>query len=270
MPILLINEDFMNQYDTHSELYDQLYLGLPGEQEFYVAESLKYPSPVLEIGCGTGRVTIPVAQVGVDITGIDNSEGLLKVAKEKIQKLKTLPGNIDFILADMRDFSVDKKFNLVIIPYRAFLHMHTVEDQKRTLRNIWNHLAPGGHLIMNMFFPRIDVMDTYINQLGTVVKHVKTLEKKDGNTQIVYDSRQYSSYSQIITQYFIVEEIDQSGLMVSKHYFPLTLRWVTKFEMEHLLELTGFKIVNLFGWFDKREFSDSSEEMIWVVQKVDT
>ena len=197
----------MNQYDTHSELYDQLYLGLPGEQEFYVSEALKYSPPVLEIGCGTGRVTIPVAQVGVDIVGIDNSDGLLKIANEKVKNIKNIPGNIEFINADMRDFSIDKKFNLVIIPYRAFLHMHSVEDQKKTLINIWNHLAPDGHLMMNMFFPRIDVMDSYVNQLGTVVKHVKTLEKKDGNSQIVYDSRQYSSYSQLITQYFIVEEM---------------------------------------------------------------
>jgi ubiquinone/menaquinone biosynthesis C-methylase UbiE len=258
----------MNQYDSHAELYDQLYLGLPGEQEFYVSESLKYAPPVLEIGCGTGRVTIPVAQVGVDIVGIDNSDGLLKVANEKVKNIKNMPGNIEFINADMRHFSIDKKFNLVIIPYRAFLHMHSVEDQKKTLRNIWNHLAPGGHLIMNMFFPRIDVMDTYMNQLGTVVKHVKTLEKKTGNKQMVYDSRQYSSYSQIITQYFIVEEIDPEGIMVSKQYFPLTLRWVTKFEMEHLLELCGFKVENLWGWFDKREFSDNSEEMIWLAKKI--
>jgi ubiquinone/menaquinone biosynthesis C-methylase UbiE len=258
----------MNQYDSHSELYDHLYLGLPGEQEFYVSESLRYPSPVLEIGCGTGRITIPIVQVGVDIVGIDNSEGLLKEANEKVAKIKTIAGNIELVNADMRDFSFDKKFNLVIIPYRAFLHMHSVEDQKKTLKNIWNHLVPGGHLIMNMFFPRIDVMDTYINQLGTVVKQVKTLEKKNGNRQIVYDSRQYSSYSQLITQYFVIEEIDPEGLVVSKQYFPLTLRWVTKFEMEHLFELCGFKVENLFGWFDKREFSDSSEEMIWVAKKV--
>jgi ubiquinone/menaquinone biosynthesis C-methylase UbiE len=256
----------MNQYDSHSELYDQLYLGLPGEQDFYVSESLKYPSPVLEIGCGSGRITIPIARVGADITGIDNSEGLLKVAREKLDNIKTLAGNIELINADMRDFSIDKKFNLVIIPYRAFLHMHTVEDQKKTLNNIRQHMAPGAHLIMNMFFPRIDVMDTYVNQLGTVVKQVKTLEAKSGNRQIVYDSRQYSSYTQLITQYFIIEEIDPSGLMVSKKYFPLTLRWVTKFEMQHLLELCGFELVNLYGWFDKREFSDSSEEMIWVAK----
>jgi 2-polyprenyl-3-methyl-5-hydroxy-6-metoxy-1,4-benzoquinol methylase len=258
----------MNQYDSHSELYDQLYLGLPGEQEFYVSESLRYPSPVLEIGCGSGRITIPIAQAGVDITGIDNSEGLLKVAGEKLTKIKTVAGNIELHLADMRDFSLDKKFNLVIIPYRAFLHMHSVEDQKKTLNNIREHLAPGGHLIMNMFFPRIDVMDTYMNQLGTVVKQVKTLELDNGNKQIFFDTRQYSSYSQLITQYFIMEEIDEQGTVVAKRYFPLTLRWVTRFEMEHLLELCGFKLVNLFGWFDKREFSDSSEEMIWVAQKL--
>lgn len=258
----------MNQYDTHSELYDHLYLGLPGEKEFYVSESLRYNPPVMEIGCGTGRITIPVAQAGVDIVGIDNSDGLLKEAENKIKSLKTIPGNIELINADMRTFSLDKKFNLIIIPYRAFLHMHSVEDQKKTLKNIYNHLAPNGTLIMNMFFPRIDVMDSYMNQLGTVVKHVKTLEANNGNRKIVFDSREYSSYSQLIKQFFIVEEINPEGVVVSKQYFPLTLRWVNRYEMEHLLVLSGFKIENLYGWFDKREFSDNSEEMIWVARKV--
>lgn len=258
----------MNQYDTHAELYDQLYLGLPGEEDFYVNESLRYSSPILEIGCGTGRVTIPIAKVGGDITGIDNSDGLLEVANQKVSKIKNMAGSIELINADMRDFSINKKFNLVIIPYRAFLHMHSVEDQKKTLKNIYNHLAPGGHLIMNMFFPRIDVIDSHINQLGNAVKQVKVLENKNGNKLMVHDSRQYSSYTQLINQYFIVEEINPEGLVISKQYFPLTLRWVTKFEMEHLFELSGFKVINSYGWFDKRPLSDNSEEMIWVAQKV--
>jgi len=259
----------MNQYDSHYEFYDHLYLGLPGEMEFYVSEALNYGSEVLEIGCGTGRVTIPIAKVGVDITGIDNSDGLLEVAEEKIKEQRnTLPANIEFINADMRDFSLDKKFKLAIIPYRAFLHMLTVEDQKKALKNIYDHLAPNGHLIMNVFFPRIDVMDSYVNQLGTVVKQVKAIKKDNGNQQIFFDSRQYNSFTQLIEQYFIMEEIDPDGLLVSKRYFPLTLRWVTKFEMEHLFELCGFKVVNLYGWFDKTPLNENSSEMIWVLQKV--
>lgn len=257
----------MNEYDSHAELYDELYLGLPGEKEFYVSQCLKFPSPILEIGCGTGRVTIPVAQVGCDITGIDISEGLLGVAQKKYDALKTVAGKAEFLYADMRDFSFDKKFNLITIPYRAFLHMHTVEDQKKTLKNIHNHLNDKGHLIMNMFFPRIDIIDSHINQLGTVVKHIKSLDLPNGHKQIVQESREFSSYSQIIKQFFIIEELDQTGTVISKKYHPLTLRWVTYYEMQHLLELSGFEIVNVYGWFDGRPFSDNSEEMIWVAKK---
>ncbi|MEK7434612.1 MAG: class I SAM-dependent methyltransferase [Cyanobacteriota bacterium] len=256
----------MNQYDTHSALYDALYLGLKGEKEFYVSESLKIGGNILELGCGTGRITIPIAQSGLDIVGIDNSEGLLKEANEKVSKIKNLPGNVEFLYGDMRDFSLEKKFDLIIIPYRAFLHLHTPEDQKKTLRNIHNHLNENGKLIMNMFFPRIDVIDSSINTLGNAIKQVKTLEN-NGKKTIFYDSRTYSSYTQLIHQYFIAEELDENGIVTSKQYFPLTLRWVTKFEMEHLFELCNFKIENLYGWFDKRNLSDESEEMIWVVKK---
>lgn len=257
----------MNQYDTHSKLYDALYLGLPGEKEFYVSEALKIGGDVLEIGCGTGRITIPIAQSGVDIIGIDNSEGLLAEGKEKISKIKQIPAEIELLYGDMRNFSLDKKFDLIIIPYRAFLHLHTPEDQKTTLRNIHKHLKDSGKLIMNMFFPRIDVIDSNMNKLGNAVKQVKVLEDK--NKKIVfYDSRSYSSYNQLINQYFIAEELNEEGIVTSKQYFPLTLRWVNRFEMEHLFELCGFKVENLFGWFDKRPFSDESEEMIWVAKKI--
>lgn len=256
----------MNQYDTHFNLYDFLYLGLPGEKEFYVQESLNYSSPILEIGCGTGRITIPIAQAGADIVGIDNSEGLLSVANDKINKIKNIPGSIELINADMRNFSLNKKFNLIIIPYRAFLHMLDTESQKSCLKCIYDHLNDGGHLIMNMFFPRIDVMDNYMNQMGNAIKQVKSLELND-KRYMVFDSREYSSYDQLIKQNFIVEELDKDGVVKSKQYFPLTLRWVNRFEMEHLLEISGFKVLNLYGWFDKRPFDNFSEEMIWVVQK---
>ncbi|MFN8673808.1 MAG: class I SAM-dependent methyltransferase [Candidatus Sericytochromatia bacterium] len=257
----------MNEYDTHSELYDFLYLGLPSEKEFYVSEALRIGGDVLELGCGTGRITIPVAQAGLNIIGIDNSEGLLKEGNDKISKIKQIAGSVELKYGDMRDFNLDKKFDLIIIPYRAFLHLYTPEDQKKTLKNIHNHLKENGKLIMNMFFPRIDIIDSNMNSLGNAVKQVKVLEK--GKNKIVfYDSRNYSSYSQLINQYFIAEELDEKGVVISKQYFPLTLRWVTRFEMEHLFELCGFKIENLFGWFDKRPFSDASEEMVWVVKKV--
>jgi hypothetical protein len=102
--------------------------------------------------------------------------------------------------------------------------------------------------------------------MGNAIKQVKSLELND-KRYMVFDSREYSSYDQLIKQNFIVEELDKEGFVKSKQYFPLTLRWVNRFEMEHLFEISGFKVLNLYGWFDKRPFDNFSEEMIWVAQK---
>src|SRR5262245_48031980 len=112
-----------NYEQVQARYYDYTSTGLEGDLQFYVEEAQKAGSPALELGCGTGRILIPVAEAGVEIVGLDLSDDMLAIARRKVDALpEEVRGRIEIVRGDMRTFSLGRRFRLVIIPYRAFLH----------------------------------------------------------------------------------------------------------------------------------------------------
>jgi SAM-dependent methyltransferase len=106
---------------------------------------------VLELGCGTGRVTIPVARDGIDVVGLDSSPAMLDIARRKAAAAAV---DVAWVEADMRDLDLRREFGLVIVPFRSFLHLLTDADQQACLACIRRHLLPDGRLALNFFVPR--------------------------------------------------------------------------------------------------------------------
>jgi SAM-dependent methyltransferase len=103
---------------------------------------------VLELGCGTGRVTLPIADAGAEVVGLDSSAAMLAIARRKRDD-----GNPRWVEADMRDFDLAERFGLVMIPFRSFLHLLTPADQRACLARVREHLLPGGRFALNFFNP---------------------------------------------------------------------------------------------------------------------
>jgi ubiquinone/menaquinone biosynthesis C-methylase UbiE len=258
----------MEEYDRlDADYYDYYSTGLEGDVEFYVAEAQKAGSPVLELGCGTGRITFPIAQAGVSIVGLDLSPSMLEVARRKLAALDLeVQSRVKLVAGDMRDFSFDQRFNLIIIPYRAFMYMYTVEDQRQALTCIREHLTANGRLIFNIFDPRLDIIVGHFSPLGAAFKMVSEfIHPETGRRVVVWDTRQYDPETQMIIQYFIFEDLDESGVVVSKRYVPLNLRYFYRFEMQHLLELCGYRLEALYGDFQRGPFRYGGEQ-IWVAR----
>src|SRR5688572_14248941 len=117
---------------------------------FYVGlakEAASAGQSVLELACGTGRITMPIVEAGVRITGVDSSPAMLAIARQK----SSGRDNPSWVEADMTSFKLEERFGLVIIPFRSFLHMLTVADQKACLRSVHAHLVEGGRLALNFF-----------------------------------------------------------------------------------------------------------------------
>ena len=249
-------------------LYDSFATGLEGDVDFYVTESLKSGSPVLELGCGTGRITFPVAEAGVKIAGLDQSTSMLEVAREKLNSLAPeVQSRVTLVEGDMKNFSFDRQFHLVMIPYRAFLHLMTVEDQKNALACIHDHLLEDGRLIFNIFDPRMDIIAEHLSPLGSAMKKGSELTHPDtGRRVVVWDTRQFDPENQTFEWYIVFEELDADGMVVSKHYNPLKIRYSYRYEVQHLLELCCYEVVALFGDFNYHPFSYGGEQ-IWVACK---
>lgn len=259
----------MREYDKiDASFYDHYSLGIPGDVDFYVEEARRAAGEVLELGCGTGRILIPIAQAGIPIVGVDRSVDMLGRAKKKVLELPPkIRQGIKLIRGDMRDFELGREFNLIIIPFRAFLHLLTSEDQRQALLNIREHLADGGRLIINNFDPRLDIIAAHDGPLGGALKKDdEFIHPETKRHVVVWDSRQYDPGDQTVDQLFIYEELDDEGRSLSRVFSTYTLRYLYRFEMQYLLELSGYTVEALYGDFKRGPFRYGGEQ-IWVVRK---
>ena len=249
----------ISPYDSWAEIYDPVFSYVVDDIPFYVEEATRAGGAVLELGCGTGRVSIPIAQAGVDVVGIDSSSTMLTRAREKSRKAATL--NLKLLRADMRDFNISSKFNLVIIPFRGLLSLLSVDDEIRTLMNIKRHLAPGGKLVFDIFVPDLNMMV----QGGDVPYHFRdVIDTETGKHLVVWNQANYDAFSQVMSIRTTIEQLDDSGRVSSKMYRDFALRYIFRWEMQHLLGLCGYDVRALYGDFVRSEFREDSAEMVWV------
>ena len=132
--------------------YDLIYPAKPKESVFWigVARDFANTGPILETGCGTGYVCLPLAQAGYNACGLDLSASMLDEARRKAQVLGL---EVDLLEHDMRSFDLGRQFSLILLPANAFGHLLTRQDQISYLDGIRRHLAPGGHFVLSMFVP---------------------------------------------------------------------------------------------------------------------
>jgi SAM-dependent methyltransferase len=259
----------MTDIYVFGDVYDQMTGAYDVDIPFYVSEAQRAEPPVLELACGTGRVLIPVAEAGVQIWGLDVTPGMLEKAREKVARLpEEVQGRITLESGDMRDFDLPERFGLVSIPFRSFLHLMTVEDQLAALGNIRRHLRPGGRLALNFFVPSIPIIADHLTHIGQALKPFgEWIDPATGYRVVGWDSRTYRPTAQTIEEQRILEVVDGDGKVVDRSYRLLKLRWIYRYEFEHLLARTGFVVEALYGDFDRSPFVEASNEMIWVARR---
>jgi len=250
-------------FDAWAEIYDSVYSYVHDDIPFYVKFAREAEGPALELGCGTGRVTLPIADAGVEITGIDSSEAMLSVARRKAQTHPVPGDRLSLLHGDMRVLSLDHVFGLVIIPFRGFLSLLTVEDQMKTLGTIKRLLSPGGRLAFNIFVPDADML----TQPGDVPSHFRDVtDPETGVRHVLWQQSGFDNHAQIIDTRVIVESLDGDGAVTKRLYRDSQLRYVHRWEMHHLLTTCGFEVLSLYGDFDESPFDETSTEMVWVAR----
>jgi SAM-dependent methyltransferase len=259
----------MREYEgTDAAFYDFHATGLEGEADFYVQQARAANGAVLEIGCGTGRILIPTAQAGVNVVGLDRSPAMLAIAREKIRQCDDqVQRRIELVEGDVREFDLARRFDLVTVPYRAFLHLLTSEDQRRALSRIREHLTDRGRLVFNVFDPNLEMIVAHLGPTGQAIKkQAEFTHPATGRRVLVMDTRRYDLERQLVVQDWVFDEVDEAGKLVARHYNLLTLRYVFRYEMEHLLELCGYEVDGLYGDFGLGPFRAGGEQ-IWIARK---
>ena len=245
--------------------YDRGTQGVPGDVEFFLGQAKRAHEnghPVLELACGTGRVSIPIARAGVTVVGLDRSASMLARAAEKAEGL----ANVRWVEGDMREFELPERFGLIFVPFRSFQHLMSIDDQLACLRCVHRHLVPGGRLAIDIFNPDIVQIGQWLtNRRGGLQRRREDYAtEEEGRVSRAWESREYRPAEQEVRSTFLDETVDEQGAVVSRRYRDLKLRYIYRYEMEHLLVRAGFEIEALYGDCYAVPFSDTSPEQVWI------
>jgi SAM-dependent methyltransferase len=238
-------------------LYDLMLGDFPIGLDFYTGLAKAARGPVLDVGCGTGRILIPCLQSGVDIEGLDLFAGMLDRLREKAAALNLHPTLHE---ADMAGFRLSRPFALIIIPFNAFVHNLTTDAQLGCLRACHEHLLPDGMLVFDVSFPGLQWIG---GESGSRALEGEMPHPQNPGLKIrAWDTRTFDRVKQIQHSFNEVEMIDATGTVVSTHPSKTEMRWTYKPEMELLLRAAGFSRWQLLGGFDGRPLEKETDDMI--------
>ncbi|MBS21727.1 MAG: hypothetical protein CL739_06495 [Chloroflexi bacterium] len=242
-------------YDLWAELYDEVYSFVDNDINFYTNKFKELGGKVLEIGCGTGRVTIPLLEAGADITAVDYSQKMLEQLESKIGSTNV---SIEIVLQDVRRLHLENKYNLIIFPYRGFQSLLSVEDQINALTSIRDHLNFGGRLIIDLFLPSRDLFD----QKPDIFYHLKDFENSDKMIKSLHHRSKFDHHNQLIHTHLSISE-SEDGRVTLKRYADFTLRYLYIDEARYLFKFCGFKIQEISADYNGTPYNRDSDETIW-------
>jgi SAM-dependent methyltransferase len=234
------------------QFYDVIYAER-NDVKFYVEATRNCNGLVLEAGCGTGRVLLPCVEAGAEVVGFDMSAPRIQACREKLKSASPeTRGRASVHEGNMLTCDFGSNFDLVILPFRVFQDLVTPEDGRQALLNLRRHLRPGGRIILDLFNPSIPMLAN--TAIATEFSDSSiTLADGQGSIDLHYRicSRDYFTQRQAVEEIVYLKRGDGS---VERQANRFEIKYTFRFELEHLLELCGFKVEQVFGDFERGEF----------------
>jgi len=244
-------------------LYDQVPLYLErADVAFYVEEAKAARGPVLELGCGTGRILLPIARAGSTIVGLDSSRHMLERCREKLgAEPAAVQRRVTLHQGDLHDFDLGggATFTLIIAPFRVFQHLTTIDAQLRVLANVARHLAPAGRLVFDVFNPRFEMM---VGADG--------VEREDTPEQRLPDGRTLRRTYRVAKVRWAdqANDVELIYYVDGKRYVQgFAMRWFLRAELEHLLTRAGFRVCAIYGDFARGPLVEGAPEQVVVAER---
>ena len=250
-------------FDRFAPFYDDDYRNYDEDLDALAMLAAEFGDPLLELGCGTGRVLAPLAAAGHRITGVDISPALLELARQKL----TLAGGADrarLVEADLRALALPQHdFAFAFCVSNTLMHFTTVEDQLAVLHSAHRHLRPGGRLLLDLFNPDVDRL---VATHGLTELADRWEEASTGATVLKWSVRQVDWAEQLQETTFIYERTWPDGRS-ERTVCPFTLRFLWRHETELMLAATGFAVAEVWGDFDAEPYHAGSPHLILLAVK---
>jgi SAM-dependent methyltransferase len=234
-----------------------------GDVEWYRRKASESGGPVLELGAGTGRVTLAIARAGVTVHALDADQGMLDRLQAKLaDESDAVRARVVVIRGDMRTFELRDRFALVIAPFRAFLHNLTDADRFACLQRVHAHLRPGGAFAMNVFHPSLEYMAQNTGALAGVWRAAATVALADGGWLVRSESNRYDTMNQRVESLHRYDEYAPDGTLSRSSLHRLDLAYLYPADIRHLLMKAGFVSVEIAGGFDGRVLHRDTDELV--------
>jgi 2-polyprenyl-3-methyl-5-hydroxy-6-metoxy-1,4-benzoquinol methylase len=214
---------------------------------WYLNRARKFGGPVLDLACGTGRIAILLAKEGFEVTAIDQSEGMLGVFRRKLEREpEEIRKRIEIAQKPMSNFQLGRKFGTIIC-VDAFFHNLTVKEQMGCLQCVREHLAPEGRFLFNVRNPTCDFILASVESQGKRFSERGRYELEDGSTLLVEQAAAGDLVAQTTTTTLRLIRYDGEGNEIEKGESGWTVRYLFRYEAEHLLYRCGFEIEEMVG-----------------------
>lgn len=229
-------------YDAIAELYDPWSRSVTEDVGFYVAEAQKAGGPVVELGIGTGRIAVPIAQKQIRVIGVDSSREMLAACRRRAEAAGVAE-LLDLRLGDLQHPPLDEAVPLVICPFRSYLHLSDDGERADALAAARAALVPGGRLVFDVFEPKPDdIAET----------QGRWLEREPG----IYERARWDEAARTLTL----------SVRGPEGATTMSLSWISREEWQALLEESGFTVEACYGWFDRTSYR-GGEDMIFVARR---
>ena len=239
-------------YEKSAEFYD--FFDKKDNIDFFCSYALR-EGEALDIGAGTGRISIPIIEKGIKVWCVEPSQKMLKQFLIKLDAKPELGGNVELIKADASSFKIEKKFKFAFMS-GVFDHFLTKEERKEVLVNIYNHMEKEGLLVFDMFLGLMK--DSSIKPAGTYVDNDREYRRFVG-TKILENNKM-----EVILIYEIYEKNKLVDKIEEKSYAAI----LNKNEVIQQVKDTGFDILNMYNNYDFTTFKTGDDILIIEAQKV--
>lgn len=224
------------------------------------------PTRALELGCGSGRIGIELVKGPGDfyLEGLDIEDAMLAAYQRKLERESTaIQQRVTLHQGDMCNYQLAERgnYDLIFLPFNSISHLYEIEDQLAAFRTTYDHLAPGGRFVVDMFLPDIDYLSDALNRPSHVYLEEEINAPNDEFTMLLYTTRRYDTFEQTQHITWIHEKFFQTG-ETERYLTRLDMHVFFPRELQLLFLSTGFQIDAIYGDYQWKPFGRGTRQIV--------
>jgi SAM-dependent methyltransferase len=247
----------IDSYRRFAGFYDLEHASFGADLHLYRQFALQANGPILELGCGSGRVLAALEELGLPLTGIDSSPAMLDLARQRLSRSTSLALCAIESVGDCTELP-HRPYWMAFSAINTFLHLPDADAQIAALSSLRQVMVTGAILLLDLMVPE----PHYLASLDGRVQHELSADLDGGRRLDKFAARTHDLASQTITTTVFFDLTDRETGVIRRTADQYVTRYIHRWELEHLLERSGWRLVSLYGSYDLEEFDSDSERMI--------